>query len=147
MIKNYTTTVSANQTVSEIEAILVKHGARGIAKQYDLNGNIEAVVFSIQSSQGELAFKLPCKFEKLHKRLLELRKKQLINIPWGKLNNNTHAINVGWRIIKDWIDAQLSLIQIEMVELNQVFLPYAYNRSTDQTLYETLKEDGFKYLQ
>ncbi len=145
-MKNYSTKISAHQTISEIETILVKYGAKGIIKKYDLNGNVEAVMFSILTTQGEIAFKLPCEFERLRKKLTQLRRQQKIKVSWAKLKDFKHSQNVGWRIIKDWIDAQLSLIQIEMVEFDQVFLPYAYNQVSKKTFYESLKDDGFKYL-
>lgn len=45
------------------------------------------------------------------------------------------AARVGWRIIKDWIEAQLALVQTQMVTLDQVFLPYA-RTNTGETVYQ-----------
>lgn len=146
MIKNYSTTVSASKTIAEIELLLVKGGAIGINKEYDIEGNIHSLIFSIKTAHGVIGFKLPCELKKLHKRLLTLKKEQKIKISWEKLKNNTHALNVGWRIIKDWVHSQLSLIEIGMVTLVEIFLPYAYDTVKQQTLYETLKEDSFKLL-
>jgi hypothetical protein len=36
-----------------------------------------------------------------------------------------HAIRVVWRIIQTWVKAQLALVDINMVTIPQVFLPYA----------------------
>lgn len=146
MIKNYTTTIAAIKTVSEIEEMLVEHGAKGIIKLYGDNGIVEAVMFSINTKHGEIGFKLPCEFRKLQKKLTELRNQQKITISWAKVRDFTHAQNVGWRIIKDWIQVQLSFIQIGLVEFDQVFLPYAYSQVTNKTFYESLKDEGFKYL-
>lgn len=145
MIKNYSTKVAAIGTIAEIEIMLVKHGAKGIMKQYD-NGIVVAVMFSINTKHGEIGFKLPCEFKKLQKKLTELRNQQKITISWAKVRDFTHAQNVGWRIIKDWIEVQLAFVQIGLVEFDQVFLPYAYNQVTKKTFYESLKDDGFKYL-
>ena len=144
MIKNYTTTVPASKSIYEIEQMLVKYGAKGIEKRFGVDGIITSLVFSIEvkdyKGTKEVEYQLPCEYKKLNKTLIDLKKKQKINIPWNKLNDYTHSINVGWRIIKDWIHAQLSLIQVELVNLDQVFLPYAYNQTTGMTLYETYKE-------
>ncbi len=145
MIKNYSTKVVAINTIAEIETLLVKHGAKGIMKQYD-NGIVIAVMFSINTKHGEIGFKLPCEFKKLQKKLNELRNQQKITISWAKVRDFTHAQNVGWRIIKDWIEVQLAFVQIGLVEFDQVFLPYAYNQVSKKTFYESLKDDGFKYL-
>jgi hypothetical protein len=43
---------------------------------------------------------------------------------------------VAWRIIKDWTEAQLALVQAGVAELAEVFLPYATHPQTGQTFYE-----------
>lgn len=45
------------------------------------------------------------------------------------------AERVAWRIVKDWLGAQLAILETEMVPVQQVFLPYFVNRQ-GQTLYE-----------
>lgn len=45
-------------------------------------------------------------------------------------------------IIKDWVDAQLAIIESDMVTLEQVFLPYMQVKG-NQTLYETMVERRF----
>ena len=44
------------------------------------------------------------------------------------------ARRTGWRNIKDWIDAQIALIETEMVTVQEVFLPYVV--MGENTLYE-----------
>ncbi|KKL17092.1 hypothetical protein LCGC14_2488990, partial [marine sediment metagenome] len=61
--------------------------------------------------------------------------------------NLEQARRIAWRIIKDWVEAQLALIATEMVTLEQVFLPYL-KVNQGQTLYDYLLESGrFKALQ
>ena len=45
------------------------------------------------------------------------------------------AERVAWRIVKDWLTAQLAILETEMVDVGQVFLPYFVGRN-GQTLYE-----------
>jgi hypothetical protein len=52
------------------------------------------------------------------------------------------ASRVAWRIIKDWVDAQLAIIETEMVTLEQVFLPYMQVKD-NKTLYEVMIEKRF----
>ena len=47
------------------------------------------------------------------------------------------AKRVAWRIVKDWVEAQLAIIETQMVKPEQVFLPYAITQ-TGETLYETV---------
>ena len=63
----------------------------------------------------------------------------------GLLNNTHHARNVCWRILRAWIEAQTALIQIGLVKVEQVFLPYAQSAS-GETLYENLRERHFSGL-
>ena len=50
------------------------------------------------------------------------------------------AARVGWRIIKNWLEAQLALIETQMVSLAQVMLPYMQVGQTGQSLYEAWRE-------
>lgn len=51
-LKNYTTSISVEKTIGEIEQILAKHGAKKILKDYDASGNITAVSFMIGTPHG-----------------------------------------------------------------------------------------------
>ena len=59
-ILNYTTTVDAFKTVSEIEYILMKHGARAILKDYD-NGSLTGLFFLIDRNGQQIPIRLPAK--------------------------------------------------------------------------------------
>lgn len=50
-------------------------------------------------------------------------------------DSRDQAERVAWRIVKDWLAAQLAILETEMVDVQQVFLPYFLNRQ-GQTLYE-----------
>ena len=56
---NYTTSISAEKTVSEIQSALAKAGARAVLHEYDGFGHIAALSFRIQTQFGEIAFRLP----------------------------------------------------------------------------------------
>lgn len=49
-----------------------------------------------------------------------------------------HATRVAWRIIKDWIEAQLAIVEAGMVDMAEVFLPYQLVNET-QTMYEVMQ--------
>jgi len=49
---------------------------------------------------------------------------------------------VAWRNIRDWVMAQLALYETEIVEMPQVFLPFATD-AKGQTLYEKMTEGKF----
>lgn len=133
-IKNYTTKIAVEKTISEIEVILSKHGAKKILKDYDGGGNVCGISFMVEVSGGSIPFKLP----------IDLKAwVSLINraVDEGKLTKRfmhdaDQGRRVGWRVIKDWIDAQLAIVETQTVTIEQVFLPYAFDVRSDKTLYE-----------
>jgi hypothetical protein len=138
---NYTTTVSADKTIGEIQAMLARAGARQIMHGYDAKGNCSELSFRIVTKFGEISFLLPANIEAVEKVLTSHR----VRHSWSKPGDRERATRVGWRILKDWVEAQLALIQTGMVSVEQVFLPYAQN-AIGQTLYEALAEKKFTGL-
>ena len=134
-IKSYSTTIAVEKTVMEIEQILVKSGATNIFKLYD-SGVLKGLAFQCIVNEKTLAFKLPMEEEKI----LHVFKKSGINV------NIEQARKTGWRIIKDWIDSQISLIAINTVKFEQVFLPYMYDMETNQTLFEKFEKRDFNLM-
>ena len=46
-----------------------------------------------------------------------------------KMRTKEQATRVAWRIVKDWLAAQLAMIEAGLVDLEEVFLPYAQNQA------------------
>lgn len=134
-IKNYTTTINTNKTIGEIQEILSKHGANAIMTEYK-DGEVIGLSFKIMTPRGEIGVKLPSNTE----RVLQVLKNQ-------RKNNNQvkdtldQATRVAWRIIKDWLDAQMAILETEMVEMEEIFLPYIMNKKR-QTLYEAFQSNS-----
>lgn len=126
---NYTTSISADKTVSEIQKILAKSGARAILANYDDNGTITALSFQMNVNGDLIGFKLPCDPNPV---MLVLERDY--KVP-NRLKNREQALRVAWRIVKDWVEAQLAIIETQMVKPEQVFLPYAVT-DTGETIFE-----------
>lgn len=135
---NYTTSISAEKTVGEIQSKLAKAGAHQILHEYDGFGNVAALSFRINTRFGNVAFRLPSNIGAVEAIL----KKQFGR---GRYTDIEQATRVGWRILKDWVEAQLALIETGMVTIEQVFLPYAQD-SKGQTVYESILERKFTGL-
>ena len=52
------------------------------------------------------------------------------------------ALRVSWRIVKDWVEAQMAIVDTKMVTLEQVFLPYVI-MPDGRTLYERVRDARF----
>ena len=137
-ILNYTTTVDSFKTVSEIEHILVKHHAKSIMKNYD-GESITGLSFLIDTGVQQIPVRLPVKVDEC----LEVLKKEKKNSPRSNIKATMEqAERVAWRILKDWVEAQMALLDIQMVRFEEIFLPYI-ETGNGQTIYERLEEKQF----
>jgi tRNA uridine 5-carbamoylmethylation protein Kti12 len=136
-ILNYTTTIDAFKTASEIEYILAKHKAKAVMKVYD-GESITGLSFMIDAGMKQIQIKLPVKTDECLKVLEREKKSGTKNIKATK----EQAERVAWRILKDWVEAQMALLDIEMVRFEEIFLPYI-ETNTGQTIYERLEERQF----
>lgn len=131
-ILNYTTSIAPGKTVGEIQQILAKAGARQINIQYDDKGQPDAMSFTVPVGSLFVMFRLPCNWKGV---LLRLRQEKVKR----SLQTEEQARKVSWRIIKDWVEAQLAIIESGQAELAQVFLPYAVAGDGERTVYDDFK--------
>lgn len=136
-ILNYTTTVDSFKTVSEIERILMEHEAKLITKNYN-DKSIVGLSFVINTGLQEVTVQLPARVAECLKVLEAEKAKGTKNIKATK----EQAERVAWRILKDWVEAQMALLDIQMVRFEEIFLPYIETQ-TGQTIYERLEERRF----
>jgi hypothetical protein len=132
-ILNYTTTIAVDKTVGEIQKILGAHGAKSIQVDYTL-GIPSAVAFFVDTPFGERTYLLPANVEGVWQALAQQHRKGKVPI---RLTTKEQAARVAWRIIKDWTEAQMAIIEAGMVTLDQVMLPYM--QVGQESLYEALK--------
>lgn len=130
---NYTTKVDIFTTMGQIEGMLVKHKAKRVLKEYDDNGHIVAVSFQINTPVGIQSVRLPSNVDAVHKVLAKQRVKC----------DYEQAERVAWRIIKDWIEAQMAILESEMVTIDEIFLPYITNHDGN-TLYQLFTKNALK---
>ena len=137
-ILNYTTTVDSFKTVSEIEHVLMKHHAKSIMKNYD-GESITGLSFLIDTGVQQIPVRLPVKVDECLKVLKQEKREN----PRKQIKDTREqAERVAWRILKDWVEAQKALLDIEMVRFEEIFLPYIQTNN-GQTVYERLEERRF----
>ena len=133
-----TTRIEAAKTAAEIAALLGRQGASTVQSTYEA-GEVVGLAFSIPCGKRDLFYQLPVKHEPILKLLCN-------NGAPGKMRTKEHARRVAWRQVLRWIEAQLALVEVEMVELNEIFLPYLM-RDNGKTLYEELITDNLLQLE
>lgn len=140
---NYTTQITTTKSIAEIQAMLARAKATAMLTEFDGAGNVTALSFKVQTKFGLMPFRLPCDPRAVQAVLNQQVRDR--KIPKRFLNDMDQARRVGWRIIKDWLEAQLAIVETEMVTIEQVFLPYAQTE-TGATLYEALQARQFNML-
>lgn len=144
-IKNYTTRIPVEKTVVEIESLLAKYGARRIMKEYE-DGEITGLAFTIEKGQGvEIPFRMPVNIEKWVMLLRNMcNSGEYRNLSKTAWKDRGRAKRIGWRVVKDWIDSQLTIVAVEMMALEQVLLPFVVVKG--RTLADRFMDDPRLYL-
>lgn len=141
-LKNYTSTVPAITSMGRIEKCLVAAGATDISKKYK-DQVCTAITFRMMVNNIPMFFQLPAKVEACFEVLWgEVKRPK----PETRQNIREQAERTAWKIVSDWVEIQLSMIQLEQAEPLEVFLPYVYDPVKDQTFYKRLQENNFKLL-
>lgn len=137
-ILNYTTQIASEKTIGEITKILVKHGATKIVTDYK-DKLPSAVTFCLMVNDNMVGFSLPANYNGVLRAMKNDR-----DAPRSACNDE-QALRVSWRIVKDWVEAQCAIVEANLAELAEVFLPYAVHGS-GKTLYQHFKDNGPKLL-
>lgn len=141
-LKNYTSDVPAYRSMGKIEQSLVAAGATNISKKYD-GGVCTAITFRMMVMNMPMFFQLPAKVEACFDVMWKEVKRPRSDT---KQKTREQAEKTAWKIVCDWVDVQLSMIQLEQAEAMEVFLPYAYDPAKDETFFQKLKGNNFKQL-
>ena len=129
-IANYTTSVAAQRSIAEIQERLAKAGATAVLIDY-IDGQPAAVSFAMPLGSTTLRFRLPAKPDGILRALKGSRVEP-------RYRTADHARKVAWRIVRDWVRAQLALVEAEQATLAEAMLPYAITGS-GRTLYQELE--------
>ena len=85
-----------------------------------------------------LTFQLPARVENVYSVLCDQCE--------PRYRTHEQAARVAWRIVKDWIEAQIAIVEAEQAEVAEVFLPYMQNTRTGKPLYKMLRDTNFQFL-
>lgn len=139
-IINYTTQIDVYKTIGEIQGILVSSGAQKIMFDYE-NRQPVAIRFLISTpTANHLSICLPARIKATQKILEQMKREKGSRMQVKP--SMEQAARVSWRIIKDWLEAQMSMIQAEQAEFAEVFLPYLTDK-TGRTFFEIVKSNNF----
>lgn len=124
---NYTTTIPAEKTAAQIATILSKAGAAQVLTDYTA-GRPSGLAFALDTPTGIRRYRLPVDIAAVEQVLRKQRVER-------RYQSTEQAERVAWRIVKDWVAAQVAIIETQMVVADQVFLPYMLTSATE-TIYD-----------
>lgn len=136
-----TTKIEPEQTVAQIQRVLGQYGAAGVMTEYE-KGEVVGVAFKIKIAGKDIPFRLPCRWEAIDKALMSRRKRLRNTDEIAK-----QAKRIAWRQILRWVEAQMALVETDMVKIQEVFMPYVQVNLKGQTLYEKIEQEQFKMLE
>lgn len=156
-LKNYTSDVPVSQTIYRIEQVLLRCGIRGIMKEYGIDQSVTAITFKLEVEGKPLGIRLPVKEE----RATDILWKEYAGDDYDNKNDTivAHRANLkkkrradfaeqgartAWRIVQDWVEIQMSMIETGQAEMMEVFLPYVFDGK--RTYYAAIKESKFAGL-
>ena len=134
-----TTKIEPEQTVAQIQQILGKYGAGAVMTEYD-KGEVVALTFKIKLGEKYLPFRLPCRWLSIHQFLVSKYKRPRHDL-------RPQAKRIACRQILRWVEAQMALVETEMVKIQEVFMPYIQVTIAGQTLFEKLEQKGLPALE
>jgi hypothetical protein len=120
------TSVPVHRTISEVQRVLVRSGAKQIAQEYGNSGEITGMEFSIHVGTALLRFNLPVRTERVYDTIHSARKNAVDKY---EERDRMDAERVAWRQLLRWIEAQMALCDAGMAQAHEVFMPYAIDKS------------------
>lgn len=140
-IKNYTSQVPVDRSMAKIEKSLLNVGAMKIMRSYNTDQDCVAISFVIPLNGNDIGFQIPSREGAIYSKLYENYQKPTVRSAEICADQ---AARTAWKIISDWVEIQATMVMLDQADLMQVFLPYVHDGNT--SLYEKLKENGFKLL-
>ena len=143
---NYTTKVPVSQTVAECQSALAMAGASSVSVHFE-DGQPTGLSFALKTPHGVRSFMLPVNIDGVHVMLTALDKEGKLPAPGGGrgrgrdlYQSRDHAARVAWRVVKDWLEANLALISARMATIDEVMLPYLVVDDDGRTLWQAYRE-------
>jgi hypothetical protein len=137
------TEIPAEKTAAEISSCLIAAGATQISTRYQ-ESKIVGLMWTMRIGTGELNFAMPARVEPLYEILKNRRSRIgtfLSTETTARLR--AQAERVAWRQLLRWVQAQLAMIDVNMAQRHEVFMPYI-QRSDGKTFFEYFESTQLK---
>ena len=138
-IKNYSASASMGSIFESIQSALATHHAKRIQMDYDDTGRAIGIQFVLEIHGHLWTFRLPARIEHVARLVKEAVRSTGSGISEQRLADQ--AYRTAWANIRDWVEAQMALIDSGMVKTEEVFLPYLLlDQATNTTLFDSFEQ-------
>lgn len=156
-LKNYTSEVPVFQTITRIEKVLIQCGVLSIEKEYGPAAEVSAIRFKIPGpTGGTLNVRLPADKDRAQDALWLNYADGAEVTSDGKFKNwqsykkktrkdfAQQAERTAWKIVQDWVEVQMSMVQLRQAEAAEVFMPYVWDGKA--SFFQRVKAANFPLL-
>lgn len=137
-ILNYSTTVAIEKSIGEVTSTLARRGVTRISTAFDNDGAPSGLGFTMVTDYGPRDFELPVNVD----GVLAMLKKEAE----PRYRTREQAARVAWRIAKDWMEAQVALIEAGLATLDEVMLPWMVGAG-GKTVYDAIRAQGLAEIE
>lgn len=127
-----TTEIPMQRTVTEVSLCLVQAGATTVSMKYE-GSKIVGLTWGMRINGKEVHFAMPARVEPVYKLLCARRSASIDNAADKRIR--AQAERVAWRQLLRWVQAQVAMIDVGMVQSAEVFMPYM-TQSDGRTFFE-----------
>jgi hypothetical protein len=114
-------------------------------KEYGVDQKITAITFRLPGPEGKpLHIRLPADEGKATDALWADYSDHISRPRKSRKDFEAQGSRTAWRIVKDWVEVQMSMLELGQVDVIQVFLAYVWDGR--RTYYEALKESKYAGL-
>lgn len=134
---NYSTIIPAARTAQECVGMLMDHGAKraGLVMEARKPAGVE---FQIETRWGLRHYAVPVTVDATQAALVKAVKEGRVTNRVN-LTSREHALDVAWRVLRDWLEVQIAMIEAGLADLERVMLSWQLV-APGKDLFEALDE-------
>lgn len=142
---NFSTSIDANKTAGEVQAMLAAKGVKQVSIDYT-NGEPQALTFSIEALNQLFHFRMLADVEGVFAAM-----KQNSSIS-RNLKTKQQAAKVAWRILKSWVEIEVARVEISGAKYEEGKIAYieifmsCIVTGNNQTMFERFRQDPMKMI-
>jgi YD repeat-containing protein len=128
----------------DIQRVLREHRARQLSFDYDDAGRIVAIAFTLDIDGRFLSFRLPARIEAVERIFLQQKQETAVRyVDELTVTQREQAYRTCWANVRDWLSAQMAMVDMQQAEVEEIFLPYMLVADGKTTYFEVLRERHF----